>query len=98
MTEEIREICRAAIRAYGTRHQMKKAIEEMGELIAALMRFPGRSTADDVITEIADVLITASQLALMFGESRVTEEVKRKIERLRERAAEAEKQKEYYGN
>ena len=100
--EEIKETCRAAIRTFGTRSQVKKAVEEMGELETALMRFPDRANADDVVTEIADVMITAAQLALMFGYDRVQDEVVRKIIRLQGRIKSEEyyqkQMKEYYGN
>ena len=100
--EEIKETCKAAVRVFGTRRQIWKSVEEMGELTTALMRFPDRGSVDDVITEIADVMITVSQLALMFGEKRVMDEVEYKIERLQSRIEQEEtlqKQlKDYYGN
>lgn len=100
--EEIKETCKAAVRVFGTRSQIWKSVEEMGELTTALMRFPDRGSVDDVITEIADVMITVSQLALMFGEKRVMDEVEYKIERLQSRIEQEEtlqKQlKDYYGN
>lgn len=72
-----------AVQHYGPEHQKKKAIEEMGELITAISREQdGRATPDQVITEIADVLITTKQLALIYGYDAVMAEVQRKERRL----------------
>lgn len=89
MTKSIENTCRAAIAAYGEQHQKQKAIEEMGELASALVRYAdGRCEAKDVITEIADVMITVSQMAIIFGEDEVMAEVDEKIDRLAGRLAE----------
>lgn len=89
MENKIESICQAAIRAFGEEHQTQKAVEEMGELLMALARLrDGRASEKDVITEIADVLITVSQLGIMFGVDEVSREVERKIDRLAGRIAE----------
>lgn len=83
MEKKIEGVCRAALKAFGEEHQQRKAVEEMGELNAALMQYKdGRVTKEAVITEIADVLITVSQLGLIFGLDEVSREVDRKIDRL----------------
>lgn len=72
---ELREeekITRLALSHYGIENQKRKAAEEMGELLAAMSKFDdGRATADDVITEIADVEIMMEQLSYYFGEENV---------------------------
>ena len=99
MQQEIRTICKDAIDTWGRQAQTSVAIEEMAELTVALEHFRrGRATMDEVRTEIADVLITAAQLAIIFGENEVSDEVNRKLERLKKRIENSKKpQKEYYG-
>lgn len=61
------KVVREAIRHYGKQNQIDKAIEEMGELIQALIK--NRQNVDNVenvIEEIADVEIMMQQLCLMF--------------------------------
>ena len=84
MTPE--EIYKAAIAAYGVEPQRKMAIEEMAELINALMKFDrGRNTVDDIIDEIADVTIMMSQLAIIYGKDRVQLQIDYKTQRLDKR-------------
>ena len=72
-----------AVHHYGAEHQKKKAIEEMGELITAISREQdGRTTTEQVITEIADVQIMMRQLALIYGIDAVANEIDRKQRRL----------------
>ncbi len=86
MTTDVREICRKALAEFGSGHQINKAKEELFELGAALSHYTeGRASMNDVRTEIADVLIMASQLALLFGEQEVTNEMERKLGRLSDR-------------
>lgn len=83
MEKKIEGVCRSALKTFGEEHQQRKAVEEMGELNAALMQYKdGRVTKEAVITEVADVLITVSQLGLIFGLDEVSREVERKIDRL----------------
>lgn len=82
------EICRKAVETYGIVSQEEMAREEMDELGVALSHFKrGRATAEDVITEIADVTIMMYQLATIFGIEKVTAEIDRKLERLEGRLA-----------
>lgn len=72
-----------AVHHYGPEHQKKKAVEEMGELITALMREQdNRATPEEVITEIADVQIMVRQLAIIYGLDKVANEIQRKQRRL----------------
>lgn len=101
----IKEICAKAIKAFGIRSQVDMMQEEMDELGVALNHWKrGRAKDDEVITEIADVIIMAVQMGIIFGEDEVTAEVNRKLERLGKKLNEAgarttkEKKDYYYGN
>lgn len=84
MTHE--EIYKKAVETYGVESQIKMAIEEMAELMNALMKLArGRITTAGVNTEIADVKIMMEQLAIIFGQEDVQEEVEYKTNRLKER-------------
>jgi NTP pyrophosphatase (non-canonical NTP hydrolase) len=77
------EICRKALDKFGIVSQMGMMHEEMGELSAALEHYKrGRCKEDEVITEIADVMIVAAQMALYFGKEEVDAEIDRKLEKL----------------
>lgn len=83
METRIEQICRDAIRTFGEDSQKRKAIEEMAELTDALLKNDdGRKSERDVVSEIADVLICASQLGIIFGMDEVTEMVEFKLARL----------------
>ena len=84
MTPE--EIYKKAIAQYGVEPQRKMAIEEMAELMNALMKFDrGRNTVDDIIEEIADVTIMMSQLAIIYGQKAVQLQIDYKTQRLARR-------------
>lgn len=71
---------------FGEQSQLDMAIEECSELINAIEKYRrGRVGTIDIITEIADVQIMMAQLAYIFGEKQVEDEVARKIERLKGR-------------
>lgn len=82
----ISEILNRAIQTYGRHSQIWMAVEETAELNNALAKFQrGRNNDQDVITEIADVIIMTEQLAIMFGQDKVRAEVLRKLARLNSR-------------
>jgi len=87
MKENEREdIYRTAISKWGDAAQINMAYEECGELITALARYMrGRATAEEVLTEVADVSIMAEQMAVLFGKEKFEEEKERKLQRLKER-------------
>ena len=67
----------------GSVAQTNQAIEEMAELIVAINHYRrGRCMSDEVIEEIADVLIMMHQLALIFSEKAVMQKVEEKMQRL----------------
>lgn len=54
--------------------------------VASICKFRrGRVGEDDIITEIADVMIMCEQLSNYFGKEKVELEKERKLERLKER-------------
>lgn len=83
---DYKQTLKKAITKYGCTAQKTMAIEEMAELLNAIAKeHRGRVTPNDIITEIADVTIMMWQMALIYGEQDVKMEIKRKIERLKER-------------
>lgn len=73
-----------AINHFGVDHQIDKAIEELGELITALSRRRlDRSNRQDIAEEIADVLIMANQLRIIYGGEMVDDFIDQKLLRLR---------------
>lgn len=86
MTENEKSLYDKAIKKWGVDSQVYMAYEEMGELLSAINKLlRKRVTVDDVITEIADVQIMTEQLALIFGQDKVSTEKDRKLKRLEER-------------
>lgn len=80
---ETEEIIRTAVLTFGAESQKAMAIEECAELINALSKEKrGRVSDEDVITEIADVMIMCEQLAVIYGRGLVEAEKSRKLERL----------------
>lgn len=58
-----------AVERFGAEHQIRKAAEELGELIQALMRYGnGEPVIGNVCEEIADVEIMLEQLKIILGE------------------------------
>jgi NTP pyrophosphatase (non-canonical NTP hydrolase) len=83
MTPEQRRICLRAVDHFGARHQIQKAIEEMGELITELSRLQDKRTDKDRIRgELADVMIMSEQLRIIFGTADVDACIERKLEEL----------------
>lgn len=74
----------SALDVFGTDAQIDKAIEECAELILALQHHKSGRSAN-VVTEIADVLITVGQMRLLFGEKAVDAEIEEKLDRLENR-------------
>ena len=88
MTVEEKRRCLLLVNHYGIETQEKMAIGECAELIVALRhKARGRATNDDVIDEIADVIIMTQQLSFIYGQrnvdNRITEKLDRQIERIK---------------
>lgn len=87
----LRSICKEAIAAFGAKNQIKKCIEELGELSVALAHYEdGKDTLDHVAEEIADMEIMLQQMQLLFRCQSVVEAHRvNKMHRLREKIAKA---------
>lgn len=80
---EIIEIEKRAIEAYGKDAQLKMCIEEMAELTQAICKsFRGVDNLDNIIEEIADVEIMLAQLKLIYKLNK-NEVLVKKVEKLR---------------
>lgn len=82
-----------AIKTYGQDMQVNVAMEEMAELIQALVKYR-RSKSEKNLAhiweEIADVQIMINQLKIIYdGEEKVLEQIARKQRRLEERLSES---------
>lgn len=82
MTDEEIVVCKKAIDTYGAAHQQLKAVEELSELIQAIMRAL-EGDKHNVEEEIADVEIMLTQLKIMYNMAKVDEWRKLKINKLK---------------
>jgi len=85
-------VCAQAVGHFGQTHQILKAMEELGELTAALSRCVNQEGAKtsgehrrDILSELADVEIMCQQLERIFGGAQ--EERDYKLARLEKRMA-----------
>lgn len=83
----------SALRIYGADHQIDKAIEEMAELIKALMDLKHNNGKDKglvkaVVEEVADVYIMSTQLINIFDAEAVQREIDYKMQRLSQKIIE----------
>lgn len=95
--DQDRETFRLAVETWGRDAQTDMAVEELGEAIQELagaivtLQHLKRDRADwnDVHDELADIRIMYEQLRWYFGPEFVDERVQQKMDRLRERLADA---------
>lgn len=92
-TTQYNDIFQRAIDKWGTEHSSRVALEEMAEFMAAWFRAQ-RVTAsmanprsshelkEELIYELADVIITVAQLRLILGNVKVDHAVEEKVKRL----------------
>jgi hypothetical protein len=83
--EDHTPLYRRVLRAFGPRTQVLKAFEEAGEYTTALARvLAGEGHKADLLGEIADVMVTGEQMALLCGFSLedLREEIACKLARL----------------
>lgn len=89
MKTEHRNVLISAIEHYGSSSQITKAMEELSELLVHLAKFshaPERyADKAPIIDEIADVAIMVEQLAMIFGQDKVSQQIDYKIQRLFDR-------------
>ena len=87
-TEKDRELLKTAMEKWGYGAQELQCIEECSELTTAILHHSRNKCNDeDVITEIADVIIMCEQMRLLYGDKLVDAEIRRKMKRLEERLA-----------
>jgi NTP pyrophosphatase (non-canonical NTP hydrolase) len=80
------ELFKEALRKWGIEAQRAMCVEECAELINALAKERrGRSTREDILTELADVSIMVDQMALHYGLDDFKNERNKKIMRLNEK-------------
>lgn len=91
-TEDRDIVFRRCICEYGTQPQVDVAIEEMSELIKALLKWRWAKGAgltkarEDIIDEIADVRIMCRQMEILFqAEDEVERRIDFKVDRQRKR-------------
>ena len=88
LTPDQEAVCLRAVLKFGATTQAAQAVEELAELTVALHHYQrGKCGREAVATEIADVIIMAHQLSLMFGADAVQAEVDAKLARLAGRLA-----------
>lgn len=76
-------VYRATLQKWGAEAQYDQAVEECAELIAVLKHFRrGKVGEEAVVSELADVILMAGQLAYMFGEGKVEQAVEEKLRKL----------------
>lgn len=83
--------CWHILNHYGVKNQEEMMIEECAELIVALRHEArGRAELDEVIEELADVLIMAQQLRIAYGyervDAKIAEKLKRQLKRIEGKA------------
>lgn len=85
--KNMRKICRAALDTYGAAAQTLMCLEEMSELQKELCKNSrGVKNTENIAEEIADVLITIKQMAMLHDcESEVQHFTAVKVQRLEER-------------
>jgi hypothetical protein len=80
-----------AVETWGIAAQVDMAEEEAAEFIVASKHYArGKVDLDGVVDELADLRIMSEQLTEVIGRDRVERRVESKMDRLRERLAEAD--------
>jgi len=88
LDKDVVDVARDAVEVWPEEGQMRMAQEECGELVAAINRYRrGRCTVEDLSSEVADVLITVTQMRLLLGPV-VDAQIAAKVKRLRDRIEE----------
>lgn len=83
ITDKQKQILQRALDLYGHESQIQMAFGECGEFITlAGRRVQGRMKPQDMISEIADVIVMMHQMAMIHGEDKVKAEIESKLCRL----------------
>jgi NTP pyrophosphatase (non-canonical NTP hydrolase) len=86
-TEQLRHI-NTIVEHYGSDRQQDKAIEECSELIKAICKWKEHlDFAEDIVDEVADVIIMCNQLMIIFDcfgevEERIDYKINRQLKRI----------------
>ncbi len=72
-----------AVDKFGAEHQLYVTVEEMAEAITKITQFlnRGRDVEQEMIEEIADVVIMTNQCKVIFGE-RLIQAIHKKLEKV----------------
>ena len=72
-----------AVEVFGEEHQLYVTVEEMAEAIAKITQYlnRGRDVEQEMIDEIADVVIMTNQMKVIYGE-RLVKAINRKLMKL----------------
>ena len=87
-TEEQLDVLKRAIQTYGETSQEIVAMEECGELIQSISKnFRGVGKVEDVVEELADVLIMIEQLKVIYHieDKEIYDAIEFKVNRLKRR-------------
>lgn len=83
MTDKQKQVCLHAITHFGVEHQRRKMLEELSELAVELARVEdGRGDRDAIREELADVIVMAEQMRIVYGVKKVDDWIAFKVERL----------------
>lgn len=81
--DEHKKLFEKALRCWGAEAQKMMAVGECGEFLAEFGRtVQGRSSPENMIDEIADVIIMMNQMSLLYGEDAVRKRILYKIQKI----------------
>ena len=77
------DLYRAAVTTWGKENQLYVAVEEMGEAIAKIAQYQnrGRDVEDEMVEELADVVILMEQMRVIYGD-RLIQAIYKKLNKL----------------
>lgn len=89
-SERLVELCKRSVDAWGVDTQLRLLQEECGECVAAVNHFYRNrpESEEELIKEVADVLLSAMQVRHIIGKEAVDATMKYKLDRLEERLKE----------
>lgn len=83
MDERIQAASARSIATWGAERQLRKLQEECSELAAAIAQYiDGRTTAEELASEVADVRITLQHAVNVLGQGVVNSATEAKLSRL----------------
>jgi len=77
------ELYKKAVDKFGAHHQLYVTVEEMAEAIVKITQFlnRGRQVEEDMIEEMADVVIMTNQFKVMYG-ARLIKAINKKLNKV----------------